>query len=113
MSPLSSFSVVPFAGSVSVASCGPYDCLLYLFVLCIHCLPEIWFFAAAAYHEGPCAAILTFTLTNNRASKSVTCGPPVDRSKSSSRTIMNPVTSFFAVKTPDYCPLVKGPSSLQ
>lgn len=70
-------------------------------------------FAAAAYHEGPCAAILTFTLTNNRASKSVMCGPPVDRSKSSSRTIMNPVTSFFAVKTPDYCPLVKGPSSLQ
>ena len=43
VSPLSSFSVVPFAESVLVASCGPHDCLLYLFVLCIHCLPEIWF----------------------------------------------------------------------
>lgn len=55
-----------------------------------------------------CSYFDIYTDKQKRASKSVMCGPSMDRSKSSSRTIMNPVTSFFAVKTPDYCPLVKG-----
>ena len=59
-----------------------------------------------------CSYFDIYTDKQRRASKSVVCGPPVDRSKSSSRTIMNPVTVFFAAKTPAYCPLVKGPSSL-
>ena len=33
-------------------------------------------FAAAAYHEGPCAAILTFTLTNRKGLLKVSCVDP-------------------------------------
>ena len=81
MSPLSSFSLVPFACLVCFGGvfwwCVLVVCFggglwaprLFVVSLC-------FVYAAAAYREEPCVAILTFTLTNRKGLLKVSCVDP-------------------------------------